>query len=567
MLREIARLHRKAPIAHWMDSDDRTTIDTQSRSIGARTGYEGVGYFVQNFEVWVFVTCVLLTDEQRGVAAVHGLETLSRLPRQRRLIPIKNASSALELSSSSTSTPSSSASTCGSNKLKHSRDNVGHDDNGEGQDGVEGLAPWPMEIAALSTASHPTRIQTVSGAGKPPLNPMTKLNSGCRAVPDGSTSSNGLGPSKVPTLSSSKFGVPKTVAKPRVSETARGAEPPSTIAARIGTTPTWTTSTSTFNTTGPVLRSATPNKKLPSLPRTLAAQLAARQALLAHPLTSPAPSSHSFPYQPLQGAVGRSGWGGIASVRAWTFGGHFGCETLGLGGRKKAEREGEVRRREREMKEVSEDLRVTRNELERERGATAQRRLTLANQAPALLSLTQSKVKMRKEVLEGEAIRKKLHHTILELKGNIRVFARVWSVLTSDLPLRNGPGSAARIEEIDEEEVEKVKAKFAFPDQEEHKDIVLYSTSESAMGNERKEVYTFGFDRVCISSLCLSLSLSLLSSFFSFALYPLPLLPYPPSFLRSSPPPPQLKPEGNQKECKADRVYLILRSLSHIRHN
>ncbi|KAJ3526267.1 hypothetical protein NMY22_g10232 [Coprinellus aureogranulatus] len=83
-------------------------------------------------------------------------------------------------------------------------------------------------------------------------------------------------------------------------------------------------------------------------------------------------------------------------------------------------------------------------------------------------------VKMRKEVFESEAIRRKLHNTILELKGNIRVFAR----------------------QIDEEEVEKVKARFAFPDEEEHKDIVLYSTSESAMGNERKEVYTFGFDRV-----------------------------------------------------------------------
>ncbi|KAJ3529478.1 hypothetical protein NMY22_g8984 [Coprinellus aureogranulatus] len=193
--------------------------------------------------------------------------------------------------------------------------------------------------------------------------------------------------------------------------------------------------------------------------------------------------------------------------------------------REKGELEGEVRRLGREVREVGEDLRVARNELERERGATAQLRSSLASQAQAQLSLTQENtelkgmigdlqrrldetsaqvaqmqlvieekdkivVKMRKEVFESEAIRRKLHNTILELKGNIRVFARVRPVLPSDLP------SSARVEEIDEEEVEKVKARFAFPDEEEHKDIVLYSTSESAMGNERKEVYTFGFDRV-----------------------------------------------------------------------
>ncbi|KAJ3543865.1 hypothetical protein NMY22_g2980 [Coprinellus aureogranulatus] len=183
--------------------------------------------------------------------------------------------------------------------------------------------------------------------------------------------------------------------------------------------------------------------------------------------------------------------------------------------------------------------RVAMNGSEREKGATTQLRSSLANQWQAQLSLTQENnelkgiivdlqrrldesnaivdemrivpeekdrvvVKMRKKVFESEAIRRKLHNTILELKGNIRVFACVRLVLPSDLPftvpLRDWPGSAARIVELDDEGKERVKedvkAKFAFPDEEEHKDIVLYSTSESAMGNVRKEVYTFGFDRV-----------------------------------------------------------------------
>jgi kinesin family protein C1 len=106
-------------------------------------------------------------------------------------------------------------------------------------------------------------------------------------------------------------------------------------------------------------------------------------------------------------------------------------------------------------------------------------------------------VAMRREVFESETIRRKLHNTILELKGNIRVFCRVRPVLSSDLP------SSARIETLDEEERERtkeeMKARMAFPDSdsgEGKKDIVLHSSSESAMGNERKEVYNFGFDRV-----------------------------------------------------------------------
>ncbi|KAJ2921495.1 hypothetical protein H1R20_g15596, partial [Candolleomyces eurysporus] len=84
---------------------------------------------------------------------------------------------------------------------------------------------------------------------------------------------------------------------------------------------------------------------------------------------------------------------------------------------------------------------------------------------------------------------------VLELKGNIRVFCRVRPVLPSDLP------STASIEEVEGEEEletmkEEMKANMAFPDKRDHKEIVLYSSSESAMGIERKEVYSFGFDRV-----------------------------------------------------------------------
>ncbi|KVI01039.1 hypothetical protein Ccrd_020697 [Cynara cardunculus var. scolymus] len=45
-----------------------------------------------------------------------------------------------------------------------------------------------------------------------------------------------------------------------------------------------------------------------------------------------------------------------------------------------------------------------------------------------------------RQLLEGERLRKKLHNTILELKGNILVFCRVWSLLLED-----GSGAEATV--------------------------------------------------------------------------------------------------------------------------
>ena len=86
--------------------------------------------------------------------------------------------------------------------------------------------------------------------------------------------------------------------------------------------------------------------------------------------------------------------------------------------------------------------------------------------------------------MESELVRRKLHNMVQELKGNIRVFCRVRPVLSSDL------GSSTDSAELE--------AQLAFPDQRDHKEIVVSSSSESAMGQERKEIYNFGFDRVRI---------------------------------------------------------------------
>ncbi|KAG6840169.1 hypothetical protein C0991_008464 [Blastosporella zonata] len=171
--------------------------------------------------------------------------------------------------------------------------------------------------------------------------------------------------------------------------------------------------------------------------------------------------------------------------------------------REMQELEMDVKQRDREVREVNEDLRLCRDDLDRERATVSSLKSTLALQSTAHLTLTtqnqllQAQVdahsrmiadlttkledaeslaeEKSREAREGEILRRKLHNMVQELKGNIRVFCRVRPVLPSD---------------SDEE------ANMVFPDKQEQKEIVLESSSESATGQERKEVYNFGFDKV-----------------------------------------------------------------------
>ncbi|KAH9066512.1 kinesin-domain-containing protein [Lactarius vividus] len=176
------------------------------------------------------------------------------------------------------------------------------------------------------------------------------------------------------------------------------------------------------------------------------------------------------------------------------------------------ELEAEARRRERELHDVSADLATVREDLERERSASASLKETLAQQSAARISLqgenttlqaqlaalrtandgtagTVSSLRvdleaaqhrideLEAEAREAEMVRRRLHNMVQELKGNIRVFAR-----TSRVP-------------NDQKERKAALANMWFPDRDHH-EIVLNSTSESATGQERKETWSFSFDRV-----------------------------------------------------------------------
>ncbi|KAF8636137.1 hypothetical protein AX17_003760 [Amanita inopinata Kibby_2008] len=192
----------------------------------------------------------------------------------------------------------------------------------------------------------------------------------------------------------------------------------------------------------------------------------------------------------------------------------------------------DMRRKEREVREVTEDLRICRGDLEREREQVAMLKGSVAQQATAQIALTsqntafqaqvgalqsqlddytrtiselrlklesaEKEVEARKlEAMESETVRRKLHNMVQELKGNIRVFCRVRPVLVSDLTPSSPPGDSRELSLVEVRRTkEEIQAQIAFPDHRDHKEIVLHSSSESATGQERKEVYSFGFDRV-----------------------------------------------------------------------
>ncbi|KAJ1306837.1 hypothetical protein OPQ81_007822 [Rhizoctonia solani] len=164
--------------------------------------------------------------------------------------------------------------------------------------------------------------------------------------------------------------------------------------------------------------------------------------------------------------------------------------------------------RDREIKELNEDLTTLQEELSKEREgrierqklqnevvlleaqvtALKQRGYTLQGEAEGLaaekMSLKEELESLRKlvaqrdeELRDAEMIRRKLHNQVQELKGNIRVFCRVRPPLVHE---RESPDGLAQL---------------SFPDKEKQ-EIIVTSQSESATGATREVVMPFTFDRV-----------------------------------------------------------------------
>jgi kinesin family member C1 len=186
------------------------------------------------------------------------------------------------------------------------------------------------------------------------------------------------------------------------------------------------------------------------------------------------------------------------------------------------------RRKEREVRESKDEKREIEEQLEAERARTSTLKATISQMTTTHLTIESQKgalsaqlsalqaaldaekatvqklrfdiesrdtlvAKLETEAREFESVRRRMHNTILELKGNIRVFCRVRPVLSSDLP-NGGRGTSG--EDMAKKKQEAM-ASMEFPDKDDFKEIVLSNTSENAMGQERKETWNFSFDRVC----------------------------------------------------------------------
>ncbi|KAI6009673.1 P-loop containing nucleoside triphosphate hydrolase protein [Pisolithus marmoratus] len=190
----------------------------------------------------------------------------------------------------------------------------------------------------------------------------------------------------------------------------------------------------------------------------------------------------------------------------------------------------EAAKRAREAREHEEELKVVKEDLETARETIASLKSTVAQQSGVQVTLNaqiaalqvenselraqlddlssvvskgaldyvdaQHKIEqLEKEAREAEMVRRKLHNMVQELKGNIRVFCRVRPVLPHDLVAPVVAGLRRSGSSADDQE-RATAADLTFPDKEDHREIVVSSSSLNAMGQERKEAYNFTFDRV-----------------------------------------------------------------------
>ncbi|EIW66111.1 hypothetical protein TREMEDRAFT_65960 [Tremella mesenterica DSM 1558] len=87
------------------------------------------------------------------------------------------------------------------------------------------------------------------------------------------------------------------------------------------------------------------------------------------------------------------------------------------------------------------------------------------------------------ELREAETIRRKLHNQVQELKGNIRVFARVRPALAHEVDAPDGLADIAYGDERTAQETGQGQ-------------IIVSNKSESAMGGVREQVNSFAFDKI-----------------------------------------------------------------------
>ncbi|TPX40703.1 hypothetical protein SeLEV6574_g06469 [Synchytrium endobioticum] len=131
---------------------------------------------------------------------------------------------------------------------------------------------------------------------------------------------------------------------------------------------------------------------------------------------------------------------------------------------------------------IDSECRMLKLKVETTEDAVRIRGARIADLEKQLADKTAECCKMESKVREEETLRRKLHNTIQELKGNIRVFCRVRP------PLDN---------EVVDKKLEEVMSHISFPESDEKNAIELSQLTENVQGSKpTTKSYPFTFDRV-----------------------------------------------------------------------
>ncbi|KAI1301964.1 kinesin-like nuclear fusion protein [Mortierella claussenii] len=128
------------------------------------------------------------------------------------------------------------------------------------------------------------------------------------------------------------------------------------------------------------------------------------------------------------------------------------------------------------------DNRALKLKIERTEDTLAQREATVERLEQELSGSQMLVRDLEQRIRQEETIRRRLHNTIQELKGNIRVFCRVRPVVRTE----NASGRKSP---------ETTTALIKYPDQE-GREIEFAHATESATGSQIEKAYPFTFDRV-----------------------------------------------------------------------